>query len=105
MIGFRCNGRRARGVFYVFVKNLYSPTGGRIGWEIELRYGFPVNAQLGQVFAKTGTDWFARALIPIRAHLLLRTGELISGVMRRLLTGYAVAFSRRHRALRHSHLF
>ena len=37
-------------------------------------------------------------------HLLLRTGLTpITGIMRRLLTGYAVQFNRRHR--RHGHLF
>ncbi|CAB1056073.1 hypothetical protein D1BOALGB6SA_807, partial [Olavius sp. associated proteobacterium Delta 1] len=37
-------------------------------------------------------------------HLLLRTGVApIASVMRRLLTGYAVSFNRRHR--RHGHLF
>ena len=38
------------------------------------------------------------------AHLLLRTGSCpIASIMRRLLTGYAVSFNRRHR--RHGHLF
>ena len=47
---------------------------------------------------------FAWALIPNHLHLLLRTGVTpISTVMRRLLTGYAVTFNRRHR--RHGHLF
>ena len=37
-------------------------------------------------------------------HLLLRTGKVaIAGIMRRLLTGYAVSFNRRHR--RYGHLF
>ena len=37
-------------------------------------------------------------------HLLLKTGLApIATVMRRLLTGYAVSFNRRHR--RHGHLF
>jgi putative transposase len=53
--------------------------------------------RLGQVLAETQTDCFAWALIPNHAHLLLRTGLTpISGVMRRLLTGYAVEFNRRH---------
>ena len=60
--------------------------------------------RLGQVLAETQTDCFAWALIPNHAHLLLRTGLTpISGVMRRLLTGYAVEFNRRHR--RHGHVF
>ncbi|OQY43757.1 MAG: transposase, partial [Desulfobacteraceae bacterium 4572_87] len=37
-------------------------------------------------------------------HLLLRTGKVpIASVMRRLLTGYAVKFNRKHN--RHGHLF
>ena len=60
--------------------------------------------RLGQVLIETQTDCFAWALIPNHAHLLLRTGLTpISGVMRRLLTGYAVQFNRRHG--RHGHLF
>lgn len=43
-------------------------------------------------------------MIPNHAHLLLRTGSVsIALVMRRLLTGYAVSFNRRHE--RHGHLF
>jgi REP element-mobilizing transposase RayT len=42
--------------------------------------------------------------MPNHFHLLLRTGVVpISNVMRRLLTGYAQSFNRRHR--RHGHLF
>jgi len=42
--------------------------------------------------------------MPNHVHLLLRTGTIpISTVMRRLLTGYAVSFNRRHR--RHGLLF
>jgi putative transposase len=60
--------------------------------------------RLGQVLAETHTDCFAWALIPNHVHLLLRSGLTpISTVMRRLLTGYAVQFNRRHR--RHGHLF
>jgi putative transposase len=44
------------------------------------------------------------SLLSNHAHLLLRTGKIpIAGVMRRLLTGYAVTFNRRYR--RHGHLF
>jgi hypothetical protein len=47
---------------------------------------------------------FASTLIPNHLHLLLRTGSTpIATVMRRLLTGYAVSFNRRHR--RHGQLF
>jgi REP element-mobilizing transposase RayT len=61
--------------------------------------------RLGNVLSETATPCFAWALIPNHAHLLLRTGTTaIVTVMRRLLTGYAVAlFNRRHR--RHGPLF
>lgn len=46
----------------------------------------------------------AWALLPNHLHLLLRTGlRPLSSVMRRVLTGYAGAFNRRHK--RHGHLF
>lgn len=60
--------------------------------------------RFGKVLTETTTECFAWALIPNHAHFLLRTGLTpISTVMRRLLTGYAVKFNRRHR--RHGHLF
>jgi len=60
--------------------------------------------RLGQVLIETNTDCFAWALIPNHAHLLLRTGLTpIAAVMRRLLTGYAVQFNRRHQ--RHGPVF
>ena len=47
---------------------------------------------------------YAWALMPNHAHLLIRTGvEPLSRVMRRILTGYAVSFNRRHK--RTGHLF
>jgi putative transposase len=47
---------------------------------------------------------FAWALIPNHFHLLVRTGTApLSSLLRRLLTGYAVSFNRRHR--RPGHLF
>ena len=47
---------------------------------------------------------YAWALMQNHVHLLLRTGTVsISTVMRRLLTGYAQQFNRRHN--RHGHLF
>jgi putative transposase len=50
------------------------------------------------------TACYAWALMTNHAHLLLRTGSCpIASIMRRLLTGYAVSFNRRHR--RHGHLF
>ena len=60
--------------------------------------------RLGGVLTDTGTPCFAWALIPNHAHLLVKTGVTpIATVMRRLLTGYAVSFNRRHR--RHGQLF
>jgi REP element-mobilizing transposase RayT len=60
--------------------------------------------RLGQVLKDSRTECFAWALIPNHVHLLVRTGLTpISTVMRRLLTGYASQFNRRHR--RHGHLF
>jgi putative transposase len=73
-----------------------------IFWHEEDRDSFVTLLQ--QVLTETHTDCFAWALIPNHVHLLLRTGPTpISVVMRRLLTGYAVPFNRRHR--RHGHLF
>ena len=60
--------------------------------------------RLGSVLDDTGTACFSWALIPNHFHLLLKTGLVpLSTVMRRLLTGYAVTFNRRHR--RSGHLF
>jgi putative transposase len=60
--------------------------------------------RLGAVLTETNTPCFAWALIPNHLHLLLRTGATpIATVMRRLLTGYAVSFNRRHG--RHGQLF
>lgn len=53
---------------------------------------------------KTNMSCYAWALLPNHAHFLFRTGDTgLSTLMRRLLTGYAVSFNRRHR--RHGHLF
>ena len=60
--------------------------------------------RLGGIIEETKTHCFAWALIPNHFHLLMKTGTTpISTVMRRLLTGYAVSFNRRHR--RYGHLF
>ena len=60
--------------------------------------------RLGAVLNDTDTACFAWALIPNHFHLLLRTGQVaMSTVMRRLLTGYAMNYNRRHR--RSGHLF
>ncbi len=60
--------------------------------------------RLGAVVEHTETICYAWALIPNHFHLLLRTGSApLATVMRRLLTGHAVSFNRRHK--RHGHLF
>jgi REP element-mobilizing transposase RayT len=60
--------------------------------------------RLGSILEETSTPCYSWALIPNHFHLLLRTGQVpISTVMRRLLTGYAVSYNRRHR--RYGHLF
>jgi len=60
--------------------------------------------RLGDLVLETRTLCFAWALIPNHFHLLLKTGTApIATLMRRLLTGYAIGFNRRHR--RSGHLF
>jgi len=60
--------------------------------------------RLCTILTETQTPCYAWALMPNHFHLLLRNGNVpISTVMRRLLTGYAGSFNRRHR--RHRHLF
>jgi putative transposase len=61
-------------------------------------------ARLGRLLAETDTDCFAWALLPNHVHLLLRCNRSeLSRLMRRLLTGHAVSFNRRH--ARVGHLF
>jgi len=61
-------------------------------------------ARLETILLDTSTRCFAWTLIPNHCHILLQTGRVpVATVMRRLLTGYAVAFNRRHQ--RHGHLF
>ena len=56
------------------------------------------------ILEETQTQCYAWALIPNHVHLLLRTGPApLSNVMRRLMTGYAVTFNKRHN--RSGHLF
>ncbi len=51
---------------------------------------------------ETGTAVYAWSLMPNHFHLLLRSGWAgLSAFMRRLQTGYAVAFNRRHRRTGH----
>ena len=60
--------------------------------------------RLGKVAQATDTTIYAWALLPNHAHLLLRSGaQGLPRFMRRLLTGYAVTFNRRHK--RAGHLF
>lgn len=61
-------------------------------------------SRLGELLPATKTSCYAWALLSNHAHLLLRTGTTgLSMVMKRLLTGYVVAFNHRH--LRHGPLF
>ena len=60
--------------------------------------------RLGDIIKDTSTSCYAWSLLSNHVHLLLRTGhQPIATVMRRLLTGYALTFNRRHR--RHGQLF
>jgi REP element-mobilizing transposase RayT len=60
--------------------------------------------RLGNILTESSTSCYAWALLSNHAHLLLRTATApIATVMRRLLTGYAVTFNRRHH--RHGQLF
>jgi REP element-mobilizing transposase RayT len=60
--------------------------------------------RLALILSETDTICYAWVLMRNHVHLLLKTGLApIATVMRRLLTGYAVSFNRRHR--RHGHLF
>jgi len=66
------------------------------------RYDFLT--RLGTILEETKTGCYAWALIPNHFHLLLRTGaDPVATVMRRLLTGHAIGYNRRHK--RHGHLF
>ena len=54
--------------------------------------------RLGELSTDTKTSIYAWALMTNHAHILLRSSEMgLSGFMRRLLTGYAVSYNRRHR--------
>jgi len=54
------------------------------------------------ILTNSTTLCFAWALIPNHFHLLLRTGSVpISTVMKRLLTGHAIYFNRKHRRVGH----
>jgi putative transposase len=61
-------------------------------------------SRLGELLPATKTSCYAWALSPDHAHFLFRRGTAgLSHLMRKLLTGYAVCFNRRHR--RHGQLF
>lgn len=61
-------------------------------------------ARLRRILTESSTPCLAWALMSNHVHMLLRTGRVpISTLMRRLLTGYAQQFNRRHR--RHGVLF
>lgn len=60
--------------------------------------------RLGAILLETGTPCYTFALMDNHFHILVKTGNVpVSKVMRRLLTGYAVSFNRRHK--RSGHLF
>jgi REP element-mobilizing transposase RayT/lambda repressor-like predicted transcriptional regulator len=60
--------------------------------------------RLAEILKGTETRCYAWALIPNHFHLLLRAGtDPVATVMRRLLTGHALWYNRRHR--RYGHLF
>jgi REP-associated tyrosine transposase len=60
--------------------------------------------KLGTLARDTGTPVYAWALMPNHVHILLRSSTYgLPRFMRRLLTGYAVGFNRRHK--RWGHLF
>lgn len=60
--------------------------------------------RLAETAQEGSIDIYAWALMPNHFHLLVKTkNRPLSSVMRKLLTGYAVNFNKRHR--RHGHLF
>jgi REP element-mobilizing transposase RayT len=61
-------------------------------------------SRMGSLAKETGTAVYAWALMSNHAHILLRSGRTgMPGFMRRLLTGYASAYNRRHK--RYGHVF
>ncbi|MCD4825291.1 MAG: transposase [Phycisphaerae bacterium] len=74
----------------------------KIFWDDQDRQSFL--ERLALILDETQTQCYAWALIPNHFHLLLRTSLTpLSKVMRRLMTGYAVTFNKRHK--RSGHLF
>ena len=91
----------------------YAPTGeARCPWNTSSRYYLGIEkrqivdddddrdnfvTRLGRLAAETGTIIYAWTLMTNHAHILLRSSQPgLSGYMRRLLTGYAVTYNRRH---------
>ena len=61
-------------------------------------------SRIGKLSEETGTAIYAWALLTNHAHILLRSGPAgLPNFMRRLLTGYAASYNRRHK--RYGHLF
>jgi REP element-mobilizing transposase RayT len=61
-------------------------------------------ARLGDLLLESRTACYAWAIMPNHMHLLMKTGLMpMATLMRRLLTGYAMQFNRRHH--RHGQLF
>lgn len=61
-------------------------------------------SRMGQIATDTDTAIYAWSLMSNHAHILLKSSSFgLSSYMRRLLTGYAIFYNRRHR--RHGHLF
>jgi REP element-mobilizing transposase RayT len=61
-------------------------------------------SRLGRLAVETKTSVFAWALLNNHAHILVKSSSHgLPGLMRRLLTGYAIRYNLRHR--RHGHLF
>ena len=60
--------------------------------------------RLSTLLPKTETSYYAWVFLPNHAHFLFRTDTIpLAKLMRRLLTGYAVSFNRRHK--RYGQLF
>ena len=60
--------------------------------------------RLAILLPETKTQCYAWVLMSNHAHFLLKSGPFgIAGLMRKLLTGYAISYNRRHK--RHGQLF
>ena len=59
-------------------------------------------SRMGKLLSETKSRCFAWALLSNHFHLLVKTGRVpVATLMRRLLTGYAVSFNRRHHRIGH----